>query len=177
MPERIRSIQRSYSGVPIVAQQKQIWLASMRTWVWSLASLSGLRIQHCRELWCRWKTQLWSEVLWLWCRPAAVAPIQPLAWEPPYVTGADLKSKTQKQKQKTNKQNQISWCVDSFCNDTGFILFYFICLFRGAPVAYGSSQARGWISATAAGLYHSHSKSRFKLHLWPIPQLMAMPDP
>ena len=21
--------------------------------------------------------------LWLWCRPAAVAPIQPTAWEPP----------------------------------------------------------------------------------------------
>ena len=23
-------------------------------------------------------------LVWLWCRPAAVAPIQPLAWEPPY---------------------------------------------------------------------------------------------
>ena len=22
-------------------------------------------------------------LLWLWCRPAAVAPIRPLAWEPP----------------------------------------------------------------------------------------------
>ena len=28
-------------------------------------------------------------VLWLW--PAAMAPIRPLAWEPPYVTGAALK--------------------------------------------------------------------------------------
>ena len=25
-------------------------------------------------------------LLWLWCRPAAVAPIRPLAWEPPYAT-------------------------------------------------------------------------------------------
>ena len=32
-------------------------LASMRTWVQSLASLSGLRIQHCHELRCRW--QMW----------------------------------------------------------------------------------------------------------------------
>ena len=24
------------------------------------------------------------KLLWLWCRLAAVAPIQPLAWEPPY---------------------------------------------------------------------------------------------
>ena len=30
-------------------------------------------------------------LLWLWCRPAAVAPIQTLAWELPYATGATLK--------------------------------------------------------------------------------------
>ena len=29
-------------------------------------------------------------LLWLWCRPAAVAPIRPLAWEPPYAMGAAL---------------------------------------------------------------------------------------
>ena len=28
--------------------------------------------------------------LWLWCRPAATAPIRPLAWEPPYAVGAAL---------------------------------------------------------------------------------------
>ena len=27
-------------------------------------------------------------LLWLWCRPAATAPIRPIAWEPPYATGA-----------------------------------------------------------------------------------------
>ena len=26
-------------------------------------------------------------LLWLWCRPAAMTPIRPLAWEPPYVAG------------------------------------------------------------------------------------------
>ena len=36
-------------------------------------------------------------LLWLWCRPAAVALTQPLAWEPPYATGAALK-KTKKLK-------------------------------------------------------------------------------
>ena len=25
--------------------------------------------------------------IWLWCRPATVARIRPLAWEPPYATG------------------------------------------------------------------------------------------
>ena len=29
-------------------------------------------------------------LLWLWRRPAAVAPIRPLAWESPYATGAAL---------------------------------------------------------------------------------------
>ena len=41
-------------------QQKQIPLVSMRTRVQSPALLSGLRIQHCRELWCRSQMQLGS---------------------------------------------------------------------------------------------------------------------
>ena len=39
--------------VPIVAQQKQIRLVSMRMWVLSLASISRSGIQDCQELWCR----------------------------------------------------------------------------------------------------------------------------
>ena len=34
--------------------------------------------------------------LWLWCRLAAVAPIQPLAWESLYASGAALKRKKKK---------------------------------------------------------------------------------
>ena len=30
-------------------------------------------------------------LLWLWCRPVAKAPSQPLAWEPPYAVGVALK--------------------------------------------------------------------------------------
>ena len=50
-------------GVPIVAQQKRI----MRLRVWSPALLSGLRIQHCCELWYRSQTWLGSGI--------AVAPV------------------------------------------------------------------------------------------------------
>ena len=32
-------------------------------------------------------------LLWLWYRPAAAAPIQPLAWELPYAAGAAVKRK------------------------------------------------------------------------------------
>ena len=35
-------------------------------------------------------------MLWLWCRPAATASIEPLAWEPPYAVGAAPKRHTQK---------------------------------------------------------------------------------
>ena len=38
--------------------------------------------------------------LWLWHRLAATALIRPLAWEPPYALGVDLK------KSKNKKQNQ-----------------------------------------------------------------------
>ena len=40
--------------------------------------------------------------MWLWYRLAAVAPIRPLAWEPPYAAGAALKrEKTKKKKNLT----------------------------------------------------------------------------
>ena len=39
-------------------------------------------------------------MLWLWRRPAATAPIGPLAWEPPYAVGAALKKKTKKKERK-----------------------------------------------------------------------------
>ena len=45
-----------------MAQWKQIWLASMRMQVRTLASLSGLRIQSCSELWYRLKACLGSGV-------------------------------------------------------------------------------------------------------------------
>ena len=36
-------------------------------------------------------------LLWLWCRPAAAAQIQPLAWDPPYAAGTAIKSNKNKQ--------------------------------------------------------------------------------
>ena len=42
-------------------------------------------------------------LLWLWCRPAATAPVQPLAREIPYETGMALK----KSKKNLNKMNTL----------------------------------------------------------------------
>ena len=54
--------------------------------------------------------------------------------------------------------------------------FFFFFLFRAAPMAYGDSQARGLIGATAAGLCQNPSNARSEPHLQPTPQLTAMPD-
>ena len=43
------------------------------------------------------------DLVWLWLCLAAVAPIQPLAWELTYATGVALKSKKKKQQQKPTK--------------------------------------------------------------------------
>ena len=46
------------------------------------------------------------------------------------------------------------------------LFFYlFIYFLRAAPTAYGNSQARGRIGATATGLHHGHSNSGSELHL------------
>ena len=55
--------------------------------------------------------------------------------------------------------------------------FFFLAFFSAVHEAYGSSQLKGRIGATAAGLHHSHSNVRSELHLRPTPQLMAKPDP
>ena len=64
-----------------------------------------------------------------------------------------------------------------FCHLRIDIYFLFVCFFRAAPVAYGSSQARGQIGAATAGLHHSHSNTRSELYLRPTLQLKAMLDP
>ena len=45
-------------------------------------------------------------LLWLWCRPAAVAPIRPLAWELLYAVGVALKSKKKKKKKPKTKKKK-----------------------------------------------------------------------
>ena len=55
------------------------------------------------------------------------------------------------------KLMDLIWLMDGFC------------LFRATPVAYGSSQVRGWIRAAAANLHHNHSNLGSEVYLWPTP--------
>ena len=96
-------------GVPIVVQRKWTQLGTMKLRVWSLASLSGLRIWRCCGCSVSRRGSLDLALLWLWCMPAAVAPIGSLAWEPPYALGEALKKAKKKKKD--------------------FSTFYFDCMF------------------------------------------------
>ena len=46
------------SEFPLWFSELRTRLVSMKMWVPFLASFSGLRIQHCHDLWCRLQTQL-----------------------------------------------------------------------------------------------------------------------
>ena len=91
--------QKAEVGVPILARRKQMQLETMRLWVRSLDSLSGLRIQLCCELWCRLQTWLGA------CMAVAVVQVgscssnSTLAWEPPNAAGAALKKNPPKIKE------------------------------------------------------------------------------
>ena len=48
-------------------------------------------------------------LLWLWCRPEAIALIKPLAWKPPYAAG----HKDKRQKKKKKKPNNYELTTDT----------------------------------------------------------------
>ena len=64
-------------------------------------------------------------LLWLWCRSAAAAPIQPLAWEPPYAAGMALKR--QKDRNNNNNNNFLAF-TESFLGTLLLICYYLLFL-------------------------------------------------
>ena len=74
-------------------------------------------------------------LLWLWRRLAAIAPIRPLAWEPPYAAGAPLeKAKRQKKKKPILINNSecliLFWSYTNIYYDSKLFLAYtyvFLC--------------------------------------------------
>ena len=52
-------------------------------------------------------------LLWLWCRQAAAAQIQPLAWEPLYAVGAALRRQKTKKKKKGSEVQRVLGCVQA----------------------------------------------------------------
>ena len=109
-------------------------------------------------------------LLWMWHRPAATAPNPPLAWKPPYAKGVALK----KDKKKKKKKKSTGTWVPPRINWTKISGLFFFSFFLG-PHLWHMELSR--LGAIAAGPRHSHSNGWSEPHLWPTPQLTAMPDP
>ena len=87
----------SLHGSAVNEPNKDPWGCRFDPWPHSVGRGSGITVS------CGVASDL--ALLWLWGRPAAVAPIQPLVWELPDASVVALKSKT-KNKKKTPKQQQ-----------------------------------------------------------------------
>ena len=64
------------------------------------------------KLWHSLQMQLGAAMPRLWCRPAAAALIQSLAWELPYAAGAAFRSTTKPNKKRSSFSSKIS-CLTS----------------------------------------------------------------
>ena len=159
----------------------------MRTWVWFLALLSGLRIWCCHELWWRSQTRFGSGVAVALAQASSCSSDSTPSLERLCTVGADL-NKT--------KQNKKCVCMYIYFRYIRFLahhvyplkrnqdpaprLYYCyltvlfssssssFCLFRAAPAAYGGSQARGQTGVVTAAL-DSHNNARSEPCLWPTP--------
>ena len=113
-------------------------------WVQSLALLSGLGSSIALSCGVGRRYDLDSALMWLWCRPAAAALIQPLAWEPPSAMGVALKSKNKQ----TNKQKRTT-VIKEFPHDAaGYEFSIVTAAARVAAVAQIRSLARQLPHAT-----------------------------
>ena len=93
---------------------------SLRTQVRSLASFSGWGISVAVSCGVGLRCSSDLALLWLWCSPAAAAPIRPLAWKRPYAADVALKRKKE-QKQKVTYHDE--GCVTEALGDPGGHLF------------------------------------------------------
>ena len=94
-----------HTGVPVVAQWLANRLGTLRFDPWPCSVGWGSSIAISCGVGCRLGSD--PVLLWFWHRPVATAPIGPLAWEPPYATGA-AQEKVKRPKKKKKKDIQTN---------------------------------------------------------------------
>jgi len=118
-------------------------LASKRMWVRSLVLLSGLRLQCCRELWCRSKTQLGARV--------AVAVVQASSCSSdssPSLGTSICCGCGPKKGKKQNKTKLRTWR-----SDTTFIWLRWTDVFPKTKQSKLAFQGRWWVWSSNLGLW------------------------
>ena len=123
----------------------------MRLNICYLASLNGLRIQHCFSCGIGHRCGSDLMLLWLWHRPAAIALVRPLAWEPSYATGVALK---------------IYIYIYTHTVKFSLLIFWwgFLHLLSSVILAYTFAFIHFWLQLHGPGI-------RSELQSWPKPQL------
>ena len=119
------------AGVAIMAQQTRIQLVSMRMWVRSLASLTGLGIYHCSDLWCRLQMRLRSGVAVTVVKASSCSSDS----TPSLGTSICCGKKNQKKKKKKRQNHKASnmWVCVGGCDPRAgaFAVSVIFCLFKG----------------------------------------------
>ena len=120
-----------------------------------------------------WTSGLWGIVCSTWAELWPHHFVAVWTWQVSEVLWASASSSVNG----VNEYHIISYHAISYHIISCIISYHFsfssFFLFWATPEAYGSSWARVWTGAAAAGLCHSHSHSHSntesKLHLWPTP--------
>ena len=152
--KRCRGLEKVDQGSKHKLRSSLLWLSRWRNWrclcedwVPSLASFSGLHIQRCCMLSHRSQMWLRSSLLKLWHRPAAAAPIQPLAPESPYVAGVMVKRKKSEAKIQglnnatpnyvSGKRGQVQRSLQNNAKSGswfwGLLVWAYLCFLEGSP--------------------------------------------
>ena len=103
-------------------------------------------------------------LLWLWCRSAATALIQPLAWESPYAMGAALK------RQKRQKKTFHPWLQDLFS-----CLVFLLFPYSSKPSKHRTHSLFAYFVSTAKVTNQPGSKTQ-KSCISENPQIWANPE-
>ena len=92
----------SCRGSVVSEPHKHPWGCRFNRWPHSVGQGSGIAMGY--GVGHRWGSD--PMLLWLWYRPAATTPIQPLDWKPPYAEGVALKDNNNNNKKEWHTENQ-----------------------------------------------------------------------